>query len=105
MLVVDDEVGMLAICERALVAVGCQVESVRDGASAVARIGEGFDVVVTEDCCCRRSSRRSVCPHPCRRYRCPSGNTVVSITLRITKLERTPLTPSMRVILLSRNSW
>jgi EAL domain-containing protein (putative c-di-GMP-specific phosphodiesterase class I) len=47
-LVVDDEVGMLAICERALVAVGCHVESVRDGASAVARIGEGFDVIVSD---------------------------------------------------------
>ncbi len=46
-LVVDDEIAMLAICERALGAAGCHVESIRDGAAAVARVGE-FDVVVSD---------------------------------------------------------
>lgn len=34
----------------------------------------------------------------------PSGNAVVSTTRRMTKLECTPLTPSMRVILFSNSA-
>lgn len=38
-------------------------------------------------------------------HKYPSGTSVLSITRRNTKLECTPLTPGIRVILPSRNAW
>ena len=40
-----------------------------------------------------------------RRYSAPTGRAVLSTTRRMTKLECTPVTPSMRVILLSSSPW
>lgn len=47
-LVVDDEESILRVCRRALEAQGFHVETARDGALAIARVGEGFDAIVTD---------------------------------------------------------
>jgi DNA-binding NtrC family response regulator len=47
-LLVDDEASMLAVCERVLRSAGFQVETAGDGAIAVERMAEGFDVIVSD---------------------------------------------------------